>query len=258
VTEGRALLLAGAAHLALLVGLSLSWAMTAKTLPDLSEAVPVDIVEISDVPRITEPPKPSMDAAPQETVEAAAPAEMPPEQAAPDPVPLSEAATAPPKPQPKPAAEAKKPAPQRLDSQQLANLIDKKLPKAERRPLDVSRLATTIEKSLPKGAQLSPVAAATLAASIRAQIYPCWNPPLGGEGTAGMTVLLRVNFAKTGAVTGVPQLIGQTGGGDAATARVFAESARRAVLRCSPLTLPAESYEAWKQVEINFDPRLMT
>ena len=41
-------------------------------------------------------------------------------------------------------------------------------------------------------------------------------------------------------------------------ARAFAETARRAVLRCQPLKLPAELYDLWGSVEINFDPEEMT
>jgi hypothetical protein len=36
---------------------------------------------------------------------------------------------------------------------------------------------------------------------------------------------------------------------------IAAESARRAVLRCAPYSLPAEKYDAWREVIINFDPR---
>ena len=36
-----------------------------------------------------------------------------------------------------------------------------------------------------------------------------------------------------------------------------AETARRAVLRCSPLKLPAKLYEFWRQADINFDPESM-
>ena len=57
----------------LLAALSLSWAMTAKTLPVIEEMIPVEVVDISDVPAVTEEPKPSIDAAPQETIEAEAP-----------------------------------------------------------------------------------------------------------------------------------------------------------------------------------------
>ena len=35
------------------------------------------------------------------------------------------------------------------------------------------------------------------------------------------------------------------------------ESALRAVRQCAPYNLPAEKYDAWKQVKVTFDPREM-
>lgn len=276
MTEGRALILTGVAHLALLAGLSLTWSMQQSSFPSFSEAVPVEVVDISDVPRITEPPKPSMAAAPQEMAEDAAPEISPAEAAAVEPAPAPEperlspvpAIDAKPKPEPKkqePAkAEAKPKAVKKADTateaQELSSLIDKALPKAKRRPVDTSDFAKSIEKSLPKGARLDARATATLEQAIRAQVAPCWNPPIGGEDVRSMTVLLRIQLNRGGAVIGAPEVLDQTGvtAGNQAYARAFAESARRAVIRCSPLQLPAEYFDSWKLFELNFDPSKMT
>lgn len=296
MTEGRALILAGVAHIALLAGLSLTWSMQQASLPSFSEAVPVEIVEISDVPRITEPPKPSIAAAPQETTEATAPeispAEPAPVEPQPAPAPLPEPVKLSPVPmpdtKPKPLPEPKKPAPPKAEAkptpkpaetpkaearpkavkkadtvneaQELSSLIDKALPKASRRPVDTSDIATSIEKSLPRGARLDARATATLEQAIRSQVAPCWNPPIGGEDVRSMTVLLRIQLNRSGAVVGAPEVLSQTGvtAGNQAYARAFADSARRAVIRCSPLQLPAEYFDSWKLFELNFDPSKMT
>jgi colicin import membrane protein len=40
--------------------------------------------------------------------------------------------------------------------------------------------------------------------------------------------------------------------------QVAAESAQRAVRKCAPYTfMPAAKYEAWKVIEVNFDPKQM-
>lgn len=262
--ERGAILLAGTAHLALLAALSLSWAMTAKTLPTFEEMAPVEVVRIADIPKVTEAPEPSIDAAPQETVEAAAPEPEEAEPAPPEPEAISDVpppdAKPLPRPKPAPKVEAVKPAPKKLDTQQLANMLDKDLPKAPRKPLDTSKFADTIEKALPKGARLDARASATLVQAIRAQIAPCWNPPLGGDDVRHMTVLLHIRFARNGSVVGVPEVLAQTSvsAGNAAYSKVFAESAKRAVIRCSPIKLPADLYEAWRDIEFNFDPSQMT
>ena len=80
------------------------------------------------------------------------------------------------KPKDKPAETAKKTGPQRLDSQQLASLLDKKLPKAERKPLNTSALATSLEKAIPRGALLDARATATLVAHHVETALSRWEP----------------------------------------------------------------------------------
>lgn len=293
MTERQSLLLAGVAHLVVLALLSLGLSLTTPVAPPPDDAVPVELVDIADVPRTPTPPKPSLKAAPQETVEATAPdpaptppAPTPPTPApAPEPTPEPEAlpdeveAPKPVEPKPVPPKPAKaqpekvkpdkpappkpdkaKPAPQRLDAEALSNLLDKSLPKAKVKPLDTSALAQSIEKAMPRNARIDPRATATLVQAIRAQVAPCWNPPIGGADVKKMTVLLHIEVNRDGSIVGRPSVVGQTGvtGGNQDYARAFAETARRAVLRCAPLKLPADLYDLWKAVEINFDPSEMS
>jgi hypothetical protein len=238
--EGRAVLLAGVAHVLLIAAASLGWHWAAKPLPPSNEPIPVEFVDIADVPRVSTPPEPSMEAAPQETSTPPEPEPLP----VPDPVPEPE-----PKPEPKP-----------LDTSTLSNLINKALPKAKQKPLDTSALAKSIQAAQPKNAVVDPRAAATLAQAIRAQVAPCWNPPIGGQDVRKMTVLIHAEFAPDGSLSVAPSVVSQTGtsGQNADYARAFAETARRAVLRCAPLKLPANLYSLWKSVDINFDPEAMT
>ena len=210
---------------------------------------------------MTEAPAPSIKAAPQETT---APAPTPPEPTPPEPavsadaVPLPEAK---PEPKPeKPAPTKAKPDAKPLDTSMLSNLIDKALPKAKVKPLDTSDLASKIAAAAPKAARIDPRAAATLAQAIQAQVAPCWNPPIGGADVRKMQVVIRADYGRDGRVIGQPGIVSQTGvtAGNADYSRAFAETARRAVLRCSPLKLPANLFDLWKSVEINFDPKSMT
>ncbi len=255
MTEARAVMLAGAAHLALLLGLSLSWAWASRDLPQIVESVPVEIVDISDLPRVTALPKPSMDAAPQETVEDAAPEPAPDKLAPPPPPVLADIPAPEPKPVPE-SAKAKKVAPKKFEAQELSNLLDKSLPKAKVKPVDVSAFAKSIEKSLPKGAQIDTRATATLAQAIGQQVRPCWNLPMGGKDVASINTVLHIRFAKTGAVVGQPEVVSQSGvtAANLSYAKPMADAAKRAVLRCAPLRLPPEMYDLWQDIEFNFDP----
>jgi outer membrane biosynthesis protein TonB len=258
--EGISVGAALAAHVVLLAGLSLAWHQRMQLAPSPDDAVSVELVTISDAPRVPEPPQPSIAAAPQEA--ASAPADAEP---APQPEPVQADAVPPPepvkpKPEPKPKAAPTKAPPSPLDASSLASLIDKSLPKAPKKALDTSKLAKDINAAAPAKAAIDPRAAATLAQAIRGQVAPCWNPPVGGRDVRRMTVIVTVQYGRDGRVIGMPQA-GTPSGTTAANAdyaRAFAETARRAVLRCQPLKLPAELYELWQSVEINFDPEEMT
>ena len=262
MTRAERLSIAGAAtvHLVLLAALSLAWQNSQKMLAAPTDAVPVEIVDIANTPRTPEPPKPSMEAAPQDT-----PAAAPQTDAAPEPEPVRPDAVPPPEPtkptppNPKAASPTKAP-PSPLDTSTLASLIDKSLPKATKKPLDTSKLAKDLNAAAPARSTVDPRAAATLAQAIRAQVAPCWNPPVGGRDVRRMTVVVTVQYSRDGRVIGLP-VAGTPTGSTAANAdyaRAFAETARRAVLRCQPLKLPAELYDLWGNVEINFDPEEMT
>ena len=248
MTERTALFYAGLAHLALLLALSLSWTWMHRDSAPVAP-VPVEFVDIADVPAITERPKESMEAAPRETVEEAAP------QSVPDAVtPLPDQPGDLPEPVKTPPA--KKVAPKRLDMQELTDMLDKSKPVAKRKPMNTSEFAKSIERAIPKGVRIDARAAASLEQAIRSQIQPCWNPPLGAEDAGKISVVLRIRMRSDGSVVALPDIVSQTGvtAANAAYARSFVESTRRAVLRCSPLQLPADMYEIWRDVELNFDP----
>ncbi len=233
------------------------------------ETKPAPAPEPAPEPKPAPPPEPT-------------PAPKPTPKPAPEPKPVDEAAppdrpkAAKPKPEkPKPEkAKPDKPAP--LDTDALSKLLDKQTPKpkpldtkalaksldaatAKAKPLDTAALAKSLDAALPKGpahaTRGDPHASAALAAAILAQVRPCWTPPIGGGG-AKVTALLDVTFNRDGSVAGRPRLASQAGvtAANAGYARAFAEAATRAVLRCSPLKLPADQYDQWRAVEINFDP----
>jgi hypothetical protein len=270
MTERRALAIAGGLHLLLLAALSLGLSRALPRLDAEPDATPVDFVEVGDEARVTTPPRPSMEAAPRDPGPPSA-------DAVPDAAVAPPVAQPEPKPEPVPtdtaaldaiAEQIRKVPPPRapgkakdsFDSGAMAALIDKSLPDAAVKPRDTSKFAKSIEQSIPKSARLSPVAMATLEQAIRAQIAPCWNPPIGGADVAGMTAVLRIRLNRDGTVAAAPEFVSQTGAtaGNEAYARAFVETARRAVLRCAPLELPADMYNYWREFELNFDPRLMT
>jgi len=279
--ERRAVAIVAAAHILLFAGLSLALrSVTPPPPPD--EGAPVEIVTAAEARAAaratpTPPPAPAPDPSPApepappskletpalpEAIDVAAkPDEPKPEK------PIAEKAKPEkPKPKPKPldtdalssllakAAPRAKP----LDTKALSKSLDAAVPKAK--PLDTTALGKSLDAALPKAATLptrgDPRIAAGIAAAIRAQVTPCFTPPVGGAAAGKITALLHIAISRDGSIAGRPGLVSQTGvtGANAAYAQAFAEAAMRAVLRCAPLKLPAAQYDQWAQVEINFDP----
>ncbi|WP_298195234.1 hypothetical protein [Novosphingobium sp.] len=235
--------------------------VASKPVPS-AHAAPIQERVAAPVPsRLPAPPSPP-------PVPALAPAPAPPARIAPQPpvetIAASPAVAQPVAPAPmsapvvatKPVAPA--PAPRRLDTAALARSLGAANSPAPRPRLNSAAIGSAIGQAVPKGvAGLTVRQRTNLAEMIRAQVTPCWNPPSAEETSGHVTVLMRIRLGRDGGVTGLPAVSRTTGltTVNGAYANALAGSVRRAILRCAPLKLPAELYEAWADVELNFDPR---
>jgi outer membrane biosynthesis protein TonB len=95
--------------------------------------------------------------------------------------------------------------------------------------------------------------------AIRSQLSKCWNIPAGARMAEELAVPLRIQLRQNGAVISVEFVEkGRYNNPSNSFYRAAADSARRAVLKCSPLkNLPPDKYDQWKDMEINFDPKEM-
>jgi hypothetical protein len=100
-----------------------------------------------------------------------------------------------------------------------------------------------------------------LAAAIKRQVQPCYDlGALGGTSAMQIVTVLQLRFNEDGSVAGTPQLVEQQGvnAGNRVYAQQMVEVSRRAVLRCSPLRLPAELYAGgWENFTMGFIPGQM-
>jgi len=88
--------------------------------------------------------------------------------------------------------------------------------------------------------------------SIKQQTERCWIIDPGLPGIEKMEVSTKVEFDRSGAVTSATVMVDKDKLGDINYAK-FVESARRAILNCSPYTFPARApYEAWKTITFDF------
>ncbi|MGF7006422.1 hypothetical protein [Aminobacter sp. BE322] len=144
-------------------------------------------------------------------------------------------------------------------------------PKSEEKQFDADEVAALLNKEKPSGggAKRSTEQASLggkkdtggskLSQSemdaLRGAIQRCWNVPAGAADAQNLRVSIQFKLSQSGEIEGRPEII--SGGGSAGIERAAAESARRAVLQCAPYNLPADKYEAWADVIVNFDPSEM-
>lgn len=172
------------------------------------------------------------------------------------------------KPKPPQAQTAK--APDKKDAEKPAKQAAAK-PKSEDKKFDADEVAALLnkEKASGGGAKRSTQTASlggdkstggskltqSEMDALRGQVQRCWNIPAGAADAGNLRVSVKFKLDRTGAIEGSPEIV--RGGGSAGVERAAAEAARRAVSRCAPYTLPAEKYEAWADVIVNFDPSEM-
>lgn len=198
------------------------------------------------------PPKPKVAPPKPEPVKPKPePAPKPKQEKKPKPEPKKEA------PKPEPKKVEKKPEPKKEQAEEepsldailagIANPDQEEGEKSEPKPANTQKaISDTYNPSLPM--------AVSEIDAIRSQIAKCWNVPAGAKDAHNLKVTIEVKLAQDGKV-----LDAQVGGdrsryGDPIY-RAAADSARRAVLKCSPLqNLPADKYDTWRDMELTFDP----
>lgn len=88
---------------------------------------------------------------------------------------------------------------------------------------------------------------------LQGQMQRCWNPPVAVPDAASLLVRVQVTFTQDGRLTAQPEVLNNGGEGF----DVAADAAVRAVQQCQPYDMPLEKYDTWRNVIVNFDPRLM-
>lgn len=202
-------------------------------------------------------PVPQVKPKPPEPVKVAeakpTPEPTPEEQKTPEPVKTAEKTPEKPKTPQKPK-ETKKPTQQASDEKEFdADEIAALLNKQDSAGGGAKR--STEQASL--GAQKA--TGGTLSASemdaLRGQISRCWSPPAGAAEAGSFRVSISMQLDQSGELTGMPKIV--SGGGSSMAERAASDAAVRAVRRCAPYNLPAEKYDTWAEVTVNFDPSQM-
>ncbi len=92
---------------------------------------------------------------------------------------------------------------------------------------------------------------------LRSHLAVCWTPPPGAAGADTLIVDIIVRLDKRAEVKDV-EIEDKTRVQSDATFKAAARAAQRAIFDCSPLPLPLDQYEVWKELQFAFDPRFIT
>jgi outer membrane biosynthesis protein TonB len=272
------------------------WSLSARPLPAVpSEALPVDIVSVSEFTQMTAGNKSAPKAEPQkplvEKIAEAKPVDDPAAKlvekkevnAAREPPPAPDAKPAESKPEqkkaeakPDPAAdapakqEAKKPEPKKAEAKPpvppkpapTTPKFDAKQVAALLDKRDSARLAAageTLNPSATLGTSTGQSAQISLSEldALRQRLAQLWSPPAGAKDPQELVVVFRIKLNRDGRIAPGPwpQLVAS---GNTPLAIAARESAARALNRGQPYDmLKPEHYEQWKDIEITFDPREM-
>jgi colicin import membrane protein len=91
--------------------------------------------------------------------------------------------------------------------------------------------------------------------ALRARLRDCWNLPAGAADARDLNIEVHILLKPDGSLQAEPRVLNRSAN---PFFQVAAESALRAVRTCAPFNfLPVAKYEAWKDIEINFDPQYM-
>jgi hypothetical protein len=89
--------------------------------------------------------------------------------------------------------------------------------------------------------------------ALRARLAKLWKPPAGAKNPEELVVQIRFQLKQDGTVIGSPVVLTA---GSSPLFEASRKSAVRAIMEGQPFNmLRPENYEAWKQIEITFDPR---
>jgi outer membrane biosynthesis protein TonB len=227
------------------------------------QIIPVDVVQIDEKTQVRQPKPPEVKPEPK-------PEPPKPRAEPPKPEPKPDAVPPPPDeianlPKPRKKVERPKPEPEPKLAQLNIKPRAKPKPPKPRSTFNVNDIQKLIDRSKKDEAPSAPqpqsldVArqTASLQDAIRSQVQSCWLVPAGAPEAENLVVRLKISLNPDGSLSRPPEIVDQGKIGQSDYYRVAAESARRAVQKCSPLKLPVDSYDLWRDIELTFDPKQM-
>ena len=94
--------------------------------------------------------------------------------------------------------------------------------------------------------------------ALKAQIFTCWSVPIGLPFSEDAIIRVKLNLKSDGIIEKLEILDQEKINAPGKEhLRTLADSVRRAIKLCNPLTVPDSGHERWKELILNFDARDM-
>lgn len=247
-------------------------------LPDIVEPITVELIDISEITQTNKPPPPEPARRPQPEQKSEAPprpvqpqqtAPTPPKPVPPKPPEPKKAEAPPPKPEPAPAEAKpeqtktvapkpeKRPEPpakqEEAQQEQFKSLLRNLMPEdqaAESEKAGEGKQSSSVLTRFSQQMTMSELDA------LRQQLSQCWSLMAGARYAEHLIVDIKL-FVNPDRTIRDARIENQLRYSTDSYFRAAADSALRAVYRCSPLDLPPNKYDLWKVITVTFDPRTM-
>lgn len=148
----------------------------------------------------------------------------------------------------------KKPPQPKFDPRQIEEklaLLDKRAPQRHAAAGDVLNTTATLGATTGNAQRLSQ----SELDALRARLAQCWTLPAGATEAQDLNVEVQILLRQDGSLSAEPKVLNRSSN---PFFQVAAESALRAIRTCAPFSfLPVAKYEAWKDIEVNFNPQYM-
>lgn len=261
--QRSSLYISAALHLLIIVLAILGLPLMTRHVYDVPKPITVDLIDISKITQTTRvaPPTPPKPEPPKPEPPKPAPA---PPNPAPQPAP-------PPKEPPKPEEKVVKPTPaaEQIDEnappKKEKKVVKKEEPKKPPQPqrdfssvlknLDVSKKpqpAPPVAQNAPLGEKMT----MSEEDSLRSQLERCWDVPIGAKDVENMTVDIAMVINPDRTLQSA-HIVDTSRYSSDPVFQALADSALRAVQRCSPFEVPPDKYNTWNTTTVTFNPKDM-
>ena len=160
-----------------------------------------------------------------------------------------------PTPKPKPKSEEKKKEKEKPENKDFMSVL-KNLKKVQTK--NESTNSESKEDSSSRSGKVGEQLSMSEMDALRKQIAMCWSIPAGAMDAENLSVEVKI-IVNPDRTVKEARIVDTARLNRDAYFRIAAESAIRAIRdpRCTPLKLPEDKYEMWKEFTFNFDPRKM-